>query len=469
MTALFRALVLGHMRGNALRTSVTVIAVALGVAIALAIDLANATAVASFASSVNVISNHVNLQVLGVGRGFADNTILRVAEVPGVTYASPTIEDSIVVGAKPGEPFSGEVLRILGIDLLRPLPGDQVAAAASPGTLAPTATAPDPNVLVNGHGAFISERVATKYGLRRGSLVSGLAGDRTVRLRVAGVIPASIPGVDSSVVFVDIATAQELFAKIGRLDRIDLIVDPAHLAQVADAVRRVIPAGTRAIEPKVRTGEIGRMLSSFQLNLAALSYIAMLVGMYLIYNTVAISVVARRPEIGTLRALGATKRGIFGAFLAEGAAFGVIGSALGLVLGAVLAQFSIGAVSRTVDTLYVASHADHVVYAPLVLVKAFVVGLILATLSALVPALEAAGTPPAIAMRSAGYERRPKGLAGRLALIGAGLLALAAACTGAPAVGDLPLFGYAAGLLIIFGGSLFTPLAIGIVSRAGIA
>jgi putative ABC transport system permease protein len=469
LTALFRALVLGHIRGNPLRTAVTVFAVALGVAIALAIDLANTTAVASFASSVNVISNHVNLQVLGVGRGFADQTLLRVAAVPGVTYAGPSIEDSIVVGAKPGDAFSGEVLRVLGLDLLRPLPGDSGAAFGSPGLSAGGADAPDPDLLVNGHGAFISERIARKYGWSRGAVLHGLAGDHSVSLHVASVIPASVPGVDSSVVFVDIATGQEIFEKLGRLDRIDLIVDQARIGAITKAVAAVIPSGTRVIAPAVRTGEIQRMLSSFQLNLAALSYIALLVGMYLIYNTVAISVVARRPEIGTLRALGATKRGIFGTFVAEGALFGLSGSAAGLVLGGVLAQLSVGAVSRTVDTLYVASHADHVIFAPLVLLKAFVVGVVLAMLSAFVPALEAAATPPAVAMRSAGYERRLKGLAARLALAGAVLFALAYACTLFPAVDDVPLFGYAAGLLIIFAGSLFTPLAIGAVSRAGMA
>jgi putative ABC transport system permease protein len=324
-------------------------------------------------------------------------------------------------------------------------------------------------VLVNGHGAFISERIARKYGWSRGAVLRGLAGDRSVALHVAGVIPASVPGVDSSVVFVDIATAQEIFDKLGRLDRIDLIVDGARLPAITKAVAAVIPPGTRVIAPTVRTGEIQRMLSSFQLNLAALSYIALLVGMYLIYNTVAISVVARRPEIGTLRALGATKRGIFGAFVAEGALFGLSGSAAGLVVGALLAQLSVGAVSRTVDALYVASHADHVVFAPLVLLKAFLVGLVLSMLSALVPALDAAGTPPAVAMRSAGYERRPKGLATRLALVTALLLALAYVCTLFPAVDDIPLFGYASGLLIIFAGSLCTPLAIGAVSRAGVA
>ena len=469
MTALFRALVLGHMRANMLRTGVTLLAVALGVAIALAIDLANATAVASFATSVNVVSNHVNLQVLGVGRGFADTTLLRVQDVPGVRYASPTIEDSIVVGAKSDAPFSGEILRVLGVDLLRPLPGDQAGSVGTPGSVAHGGALSDPAVLIDDHGAFVSARVAKKFDWRVGAIVHGLAGDRVVALRIAGIIPEDVAGVDSSVVFVDIATAQELFEKLGRLDRIDMIVDPKHVAAVSAAVSKVIPPGTRAIEPKVRTGEIQRMLRSFQLNLAALSYIALLVGMYLIYNTVAISVVQRRPEIGTLRALGARSGEIFRTFVFEGAMFGVVGSLLGLALGGVLAQLSVGAVSRTVDTLYVASHADHVAYDPLVLLKAFVVGVVLATISAIVPALEAAGTPPALAMRSAGYERRPRGLEGRLALVGAALLGIAYLCTLPPPIDDIPLFGYAAGLAIIFGGSLFAPLVIRGTSRASVA
>ncbi len=468
MIALFRALVWGHIAGNRLRSGVTLFAVALGVAIALAIDLANATAVASFASSVNVVSNHVNLQVLGVGRGFDERTILRVQNVPGVLYASPTIEDALTVGAHPDDPLSGEILRVLGVDLLRPIPGD-APVAANPGSVAANAETPDPWVLVNGHGAFVSARLAARYGWHRGGTIDAIAGDRTVHLTVAGILPAGMVGVDSSVVFVDIATAQELFHKVGRLDRIDCVVDPAHLAAVTAAVARVLPPGVRAIEPKVRTSEITRMLRSFQLNLAALSYIALLVGMYLIYNTVAISVVQRRPEVGTLRAIGATRRQIFLTFLAEGALFGIAGSLVGLALGAVLAQFSVGAVSRTVDTMYVASHADHVIYAPLVLLKAFVIGVAAAIVAALLPAIDASGTAPAIAMRAAGYERRSPALTRNCAVAGGLLLLAGYACTFAPPFDDVPVFGYAAGLLIIFGGSLFAPLAIAGLSRAGVA
>jgi putative ABC transport system permease protein len=461
VNAIFRALVLGHLRSNRLRALVTFFAVGLGVAISLAIDLANATAVASFASSVNIVANHVNLQVVGVGRGFDERALVRVQAIPGVAYASPTIEESVVVGAKPGDPFSGEILRVLGVDLLRPLPQDDRQRVASPGEYAAAAGGgPDPSTMITGRGAIVSRRIADRNHLRVGSTLVAFAGDRTVRFKIAAILPAGVAGIDTSVMFVDIATAQELFGKIGLLDRIDIIADPARVDAVQKAVAAVLPHGARAIKPVVRTNEIRRMLRSFQLNLAALSYIAMLVGMYLIYNTVAISVVQRRPEVGTLRALGATRGEIFRAFLAEGALFGIGGSLLGLVLGSVLAQFSVGAVSRTVDTLYVATHADRVNYDPFVLAKAFAVGVVLATLSALFPALEAASTAPAITMRAQGFERRRPRPGVGLALGGVGLLAAAYLLTFVPAFDGIPVAGYAAGLLIIFGGSLCVPLAI---------
>ena len=230
MNAVFRALVWGHLASNKLRTGVTVLAVALGVAIALSVDLANATAVASFASSVNVISNHVNLQVLGVGHGFDDRSLLRVQSVPGVLYASPTIEDSLTIGARPHDAFSGDILRVLGIDLLRPVPGS-AGITATPGAIATGTKAVDPYVLVNEHGAFVSARIAAKYHWHAGSLITALAGDRTVYLRVAVVLPAAVAGIDSSVVFVDIATAQELFNKL----------HTGSIGSIASSIRRMSP------------------------------------------------------------------------------------------------------------------------------------------------------------------------------------------------------------------------------------
>ena len=465
-SALFRALVIGPLRGNVLRALVTLVAVALGVAIGLAIDLANATAVASFASSVDVVSNRVNLQVLGIGRGFDERTILRVGRIPGVTYAGPGIEDGLNVGARAGDPLAGETLSVLGVDLLRPLP-NVAAAAGSPGT--PAGAASDLWTLGNGHGALVSERVARSYGWQPGRLVRAVAGDRTVTLRIAGVIPPGTAGIDSSVVFVDIATAQELFDKLGLLDRIDLIVDPARFDAVRAAVVKMIPPGTRAITPRTRTAEIARMLQSFRLNLEALAYVALLVGMYLIYNSVAISVVQRRSEIGVVRALGATRGAVFRTFVAEGALVGIAGSLLGLAVGAFLASLSVAAVSRTVDTLYVASHADAVAYDPMLFLKAFALGVAASIVAAALPAFDAAATPPAITMRAQGFELRRPLLARRAVLAALVLGALAWACSRAPALDGVPVFGFVSGVLIIAAGSLCAPLAVELLARAGTA
>lgn len=454
MGLLLRGLIAGTLREGRLRTIVTIVAVALGVAITLAIDLANAAAIASFSDSVNIVASRVNLQVLGIGRGFDERTLLRVRGIAGVASASPVIEDDLVVGARPGDPLSGEVLRVLGVDLLRPLPHD----AGNPSAESKVSA----DVLINGDGAVISSRVAREYGLRAGSRLNGIAGDRPVSLFVAGIFPPDVVGIDSSVAFVDIATAQDIFRKVGLLDRIDCVVDASGggFAATAAAVRRVLPPGVRAVEPHVRTGEIARMLQSFQLNLSALSAIALVVGMYLIFNTVAIAVVQRRPEIGTLRALGASRRAIFTVFLIEGAMLGLAGSALGLGIGAALARFSVAAVTRTVRTLYVGVGAGHVVWDPIAFVKAFFIGIVLAIAAAVIPAREAARIAPSTAMRSAGFERPLPQFSRYAALAGAGALLGGLVLAQGPPLGGVPVLGYLSGVAIIFGGSLCVPLLI---------
>lgn len=114
---LFRALVGEHARRHALRALVTLFAVALGVASAYAIDLANATAISSFSSSVNVISNRVNLQVFGNGDGFDERALLAIERLPGVESANPVVDGELTVAARTAS--GGEILRVLGVDVTR--------------------------------------------------------------------------------------------------------------------------------------------------------------------------------------------------------------------------------------------------------------------------------------------------------------------------------------------------------------
>jgi putative ABC transport system permease protein len=459
---LFDALVAGYVRQNGLRACITVAAVALGVAIALAIDLANATAVASFSRNVNVVSSRVNLQVFGLGKPFDERTLLRVRAVPGVEDAEPATEDTIVVGAKPGDAFSGEVLRVLGVDVLQGVATNAQLPAQPAGSY-------DPYAFVTGRAAVVSERVARRYGLRQGGSFDALWGGRKIRLRVGAVLPASAAGVDSSVVFVDVVTGQELFGKVGVLDRIDCVVDPARLQAAQREIAALLPHGTRVVEPRVRNGEIERLLRSFRFNLGALSYMALLVAAYLVYNAVAISVVQRRSQIGTLRAIGVRRSQIFATFLAEGAIAGVAGSLVGVLFGSYLATFAVKAVTTTVDTIYVGIHADAVAYDPWALARAFAVGVVLAAASAAYPAFDAARTAPAIVIRSEALERRLAASGAYYALGGAGLALLGMLATRFGPIDGIPLFGYAAALLFVAGASLCIPLCVSLTARAGAA
>ena len=68
-----------------------------------------------------------------------------------------------------------------------------------------------------------------------------------------------------------------------------------------------MPADIEVDAPSQRSDRIESMLGAFQLNLTALSLVSVLVGVFLIYNTISASVVRRRTEIGVLRAMGASR------------------------------------------------------------------------------------------------------------------------------------------------------------------
>lgn len=444
-----------------MRSIVTLVAVALGVASAYAIELANSTAIASFSTSVNVIANRVNVQVVGSGEGFDERALLGVQRVPGVIAASPLVTGDLVVGVPASNSLGGEIVRVLGIDITRGTAPPGVRDAQS------AARSFDLHRFIDRDGVFVSERIARTYRAREGASLHGYAGATPVTLHVMAVIPPRTVGVDSSVAFVDIATAQHVFASVGKLDRIDIQADPSKVAAVVASLQRIVPPGARVLTPRTRVGEIQRMLASFTMNLSALADVALLVGMYLIYNAVAISVVQRASEIGTLRALGARRAQIFWSFVGEGALYGVVGSLLGLVLGWFLARFSLAAVETTVSALYVGTHADAVLWSWRDTLESFALGTVLSMVAAAIPAAGAAATPPARIMRNTGAaERKIAGFTRFTALLGALLLLAAAGFARLPAIGDgVPFFGYVAGICAIAGVSFETPLVLTVITR----
>jgi putative ABC transport system permease protein len=266
----------------------------------------------------------------------------------------------------------------------------------------------------------------------------------------------------------DIAAAQELLGRVGQLDRIDVLPRAGVDAKaVREGLQAIVRPGVELVEPQAATQTAERMLASFRMNLMALSFVALIVGAYLIYNAVSVSVVQRRREVAILRSIGAMKWQISGIFALEAGVVGVLGGIVGMGLGALLAVGAVGAVGKTVDALYVDTPVVGVTWAPEPFAIGFAAGLVLALIASLVPAIEASGTEPALAMRAGSWEGKQRGRTWPWTIGGCVLLLAAFGAALIPAHGGIPWGGYAAAALIILGSSLWAPAAVvGVASVA---
>jgi hypothetical protein len=113
-----------------------------------------------------------------------------------------------------------------------------------------------------------------------------------------------VPIADSRFAAMDIGWAQELLDRPGRVNSLQvLLADPLHPAAVTAQIAALAP-GLQVGPPRQRSEQVGKMIAAFQLNLTALSMVSLLVGVFLIHNTMWTSVARRRVQIGILRAIG---------------------------------------------------------------------------------------------------------------------------------------------------------------------
>ena len=302
---IFRPLCSGRRTGDRLRTVLSILAVGLGVGVILAIQLANRSSIGSFEASLQTISGRTNLSILGAG-GIDELLLPRLQGILGpAVKVSPVLESTAVV------PATGEVIRVLGIDIVqdkafRDMPLLQKSPTERDSLL----------MLLDPHALLASEAFAQRNRLQNGSKIALLVNDRQDDYTLQGILALQGPAkaMGGNIAVMDIAAAQLALGRLGKLDRVDLIVPPGQLAAIESSLPGRLPAGLRVEKPESRLEQADKMLRAFRWNLAALSYISLVVGAFLIYNTIAISVVRRRAEIGTLRSLGATRGRVLSLF-----------------------------------------------------------------------------------------------------------------------------------------------------------
>jgi putative ABC transport system permease protein len=460
MTILARA-ALRHLPRHPWQSGLAVLGVALGVAVVVAIDLANASARRAFELSTAAVTGRSTHQVVGGPQGLPDAAFRRLVVMAGVERAAPVVEGYGSVAGR-GGPQSGErrVLHLLGVDPFSERPFRPYLAGAGGGDrgeapafdLAPFLTRPGAGVL--------SVETAAELGLQPGASFALRAGGVERRAELIGVLrPADADArrALADLLVTDVATAQELLGRVGRLDRIDLLVPPgaagrALLARAAAA----LPPGAQLLAAAGRTRTAAEMTRAFRLNLTALSLLALVCGAFLIYNTMTFSVVQRRTLLGTLRALGVSRRQVLALVLGEALAVGAAGTALGLGAGVLLGRGLVRLVAGTINDLYFVLSVREPALSSLSLAKGAALGIAATLLAALAPALEATLTPPRAVLSRSTLEARLRRALPRATLAGAGLLAAGGALLALP--GPLPL-SFAGLFGAILGCALLTPAA----------
>ncbi len=305
--------------------------------------------------------------------------------------------------------------------------------------------------------AIVSSGLARRMGVERGDPLSLTLSDRVQSFEVARIAEAK----DAEFVLLDIAEAQRALDEYGKLDRIEIFVSPHEdFSRVEREVRAALPPGYRVEKPGTRSDENQRMLRAFRWNLRVLSYISLVVGAFLIYNTISVSVVRRRPEIGVLRALGAGRRWVLWLFLGEALLFGLAGSLAGIALGRIMAGGAVGLISETVNSLYVSSRPAEVALNSSAVATAIVAGMAVAFFSALAPAREAMQVAPVEAMGRGAHEHHARMHAGRNLFWGVLAAMIATAVSQVAPIDGKPIAGYAATLLAVAAMALAAPAVV---------
>lgn len=436
-------LITGEARQHPGRIAVAVLAIAIGVALGFAVHLINGSALAAFGQAVNTVNGAADLKVEAASRlGFDEALYAKVLQVEGVADASPVVVLKAVSGI--GEPFT-----LLGLDIIR-------AAEVTPSLIGAPASGPGGNgdELFAGDALFLSRAALMAAKLRIGDRVTINANGKAQPMTVCGLLPAVAEG--RRVGMIDIAVAQWLFGRLGKIDRIDLKLAPdAQAADVRVRLLPLIPAGAVISDKDDDAQQSDGLSRAYRVNLTMLALVALFTGTFLVYSTQSLSVSRRLQSFALLRTLGMRRSGIVALVTTEGALAGLIGATLGLLLGFGLAAGALKILGGDLGSGVFDGAPPALIFAPLAAAGFFVLGVVAAVGGSLIPALQGARAAPAVALKNVGDGIDPRApMAGGLPLM---LLAAGIGAAFLPAVGGLPLFGYLSVALLLAAGIIAMP------------
>ncbi len=446
---LLRLISLPYVRKHLLRSVLTTAGIVLGVALLVSMHSANRSVLQGFNQTVDRIAGKAQLQVSAGDSGVAEEVLERVQAVPQVRVASPDIEASVDTNLRD----QGKLL-ILAVDMT----GDRSLRDYDLDN-------PDEDViddplifLAQPDSLIVTRDFADRNGLKSGNKIAFTTMEGPRQFTIRGVLKAGgmASAFGGNLAIMDIYAAQKVFGRGRHFDRIDIgLRDGVSLDQGVAALQKSLGAGFTIEPPSGRGRTFESLLAIYTTATGVSSFFAMFIGMFIIYNSFSIAVTQRRSEIGILRALGATRGQIRTLFLAESAIAGVIGSAVGAVVGLAFARTLTRLTGDLMDQMFgIPNRVQEVLIDPRFLLLAVAMGVAMSMIAAFVPARNAARVEPIQALQKGRYQVLGAG-ENRIRRIVA-VAAAAAALVCLPLGANRVIF-YVGCLLTLLAGLLFAP------------
>ena len=462
------------------RHGVALLAVALGVALASSVQLINASALAEFGQAVRAVNGQPDAVLVastqGGRSGLSDALLDGLLLDPAVAVASPVLAlesvarrvDSPAIAAASASaaaaptaagsanfssaPGTRSVVRVVGIDALN-VAGMAPALMPQPmeGKGAARLSPLDP------HAVYLNPAALQRLNLAAATQaeieLQSASGWR--RFSVAGTVAAG----GAPLVVLDIAAAQSAFDQPGRLSRIDLRLRPGTDIAAWQAAF-ALPPDAQWGRSDDALQRVSNLSLAYRVNLGVLALVALLVGGFLVYSVVSLSVAQRTPAFALLGVLGLCAADRRKLVLAESAILGAVGSVLGLAGGVGLAELALHLLGGDLGGGYFGGGAPVLAWAPWTLAGCAALGTLAAVAGAWWPARAAQRLSPAQALKGMGGDDagEPVPLWLPLALmLAAGALALL------PPIQGLPLAAYAAVALLLAGGVAAVPAVVALL------
>lgn len=415
--------------------------IALGVAVVLAIDLTNASSERAFIIANQSVAGEITHQITSSAGYINENFYADLRVRQGLRRLMPVVEGLVRTAA-------GEQYRIIGIDPVAATGFRHVRSLIPQGESA--------LMLIKQPGSvLLTESLRGHLHAGKGSSLEVNANGSRHTLSVVGFIQENNDlqtRALGSAMLTDIATAQAVLGMQGRLTRIDLVLDGPRTARLTPLVKPPL----QLITSNARGNAMTQMTRAFRVNLTALSLLALVIGAFLIYNTMTVSVLQRREFIATVRTLGLSRGELLTLILGEALLLAAAGMLAGCLLGVGLSHYLIKLASRTINDLYFVNEINNIYINGWSFLKAALLGLGATLLATYFPVRDALSIAPELTRSRSRLEKLVK-FHHRHYIAGA-VIFTAAALSVLLLSGKNIIAGFAALALIIMAFAMLSPL-----------